>query len=213
VFDAWVEEARTADILDTAESLGLKLREHTQFEHVGPCPQCGGDDRFSINTDKQTFNCRGCIKGGNVIGMVKLATRRNFADVCEYLTNKPNPRGDGRSSPAAPFVPRSPIILASTDDKKLREEERRQRIEKRKWLVSQWWRAGGALERTPGELYYAKRGIVLPYGVSGNVLRFHQLRWGDETILAIIGLFRNINGNDEPIGGCHHCDHRGRAKG
>ena len=31
----------------------------TKTEFAGPCPHCGGTDRFSINTKDQVFNCRG----------------------------------------------------------------------------------------------------------------------------------------------------------
>ena len=55
-----IERARQVDILNVAErQFGAKLRKVTPTEWVGPCPKCG-TDRFSINTSKQIFNCRGC---------------------------------------------------------------------------------------------------------------------------------------------------------
>jgi phage/plasmid primase-like uncharacterized protein len=32
-----------------------------RIERCGPCPKCGGNDRFSINTLKGVWNCRNCI--------------------------------------------------------------------------------------------------------------------------------------------------------
>jgi CHC2 zinc finger len=49
-------------------------------ERVGPCPKCGGTDRFSINTKKQVFNCRQCQTGGDVIKLVR------FLDGCDPAT-------------------------------------------------------------------------------------------------------------------------------
>jgi hypothetical protein len=60
-----------ADILEVAERLGAKLRKGGK-ERMGPCPKCGGRDRFSVNPGKQIFNCRGCQTGGDVIDLVRL---------------------------------------------------------------------------------------------------------------------------------------------
>ena len=62
-WDALVDEARAIDLLEIAASFGATLRREGA-EHVGPCPICGGIDRFAINIAKQIFNCRGCGKGG-----------------------------------------------------------------------------------------------------------------------------------------------------
>jgi Toprim domain/CHC2 zinc finger len=40
-------------------------------ERSGPCPVCGGRDRFSINIKKQVWNCRGCGRGGDAIDLVR----------------------------------------------------------------------------------------------------------------------------------------------
>jgi hypothetical protein len=52
---------RRPDILDTAWRLGLRARlKKTGGEWTGPCPRCGGRDRFSISPSKGLWNCRGC---------------------------------------------------------------------------------------------------------------------------------------------------------
>jgi hypothetical protein len=43
-----------------------------KIERAGPCPVCGGRDRFSVNVRKQVFNCRGCQIGGDVIKLTQL---------------------------------------------------------------------------------------------------------------------------------------------
>src|SRR5271169_4124650 len=68
-FNAWVEQARAVPIEDELARRGFHLRG--KIERTGPCPVCGGDDRFSINTEKQVWNCRGCGKGGDVIDLAR----------------------------------------------------------------------------------------------------------------------------------------------
>ena len=55
---AWVDQARNADILATAQSLGVRVKKNGTTEWTGPCPVCGGTDRFSITSRKRLFNCR-----------------------------------------------------------------------------------------------------------------------------------------------------------
>jgi hypothetical protein len=58
-------------ILDTARALGATRLKGGPVEFAGPCPKCGGRDRFSINTKKGVFNCRGCGVGGDVVDLVR----------------------------------------------------------------------------------------------------------------------------------------------
>jgi hypothetical protein len=64
-FNSWVDKARAAPIEGEIERRGIKMR--CGIERCGPCPKCGGDDRFSINVAKQLFNCRGCGRLSTVV--------------------------------------------------------------------------------------------------------------------------------------------------
>ena len=68
-FDNWSAKARAVRIEDEIVRRGIKLRG--KIERVGPCPKCGGNDRFSINTKKGVWNCRQCGVGGDVIKLVE----------------------------------------------------------------------------------------------------------------------------------------------
>jgi len=68
-YDQWRAKARAVRIEDEIERRGIPLKR-VGSERIGPCPKCGGDDRFSINTSKQVFNCRGCGARGEVIDLV-----------------------------------------------------------------------------------------------------------------------------------------------
>ena len=94
-FEAWVQRARDADILEVARQNGAALKRAGAAEWAGPCPVCGGDDRFSINTKDRVFNCRGAI-GGDVIALVEHVTGLDFIGACEAITGEPPPKGEGR---------------------------------------------------------------------------------------------------------------------
>jgi hypothetical protein len=93
-FDAWAERARAVRIEAEIERRGIKLRGGS--ERVGPCPKCGGEDRFSINISKQFFNCRGCDKGGDVIALVEHLDGVDFIAAGTALTGEPPPRSNGK---------------------------------------------------------------------------------------------------------------------
>jgi hypothetical protein len=79
-----IARARSVRIEDVAMRRGLALRG--RIELSGPCPKCGGADRFAINTTKQVFNCRGCQRGGDVISLLMLLDDRTFHQAVEELT-------------------------------------------------------------------------------------------------------------------------------
>jgi Zinc-binding domain of primase-helicase len=58
-------------------------------ERVGPCPVCGGKDRFSINTKKNVWNCRGCDKGGrDAISLAMHLHSVGFVPALEMITGR-----------------------------------------------------------------------------------------------------------------------------
>jgi len=82
----WVDQARAVPILDEINRRGIKL-QGKGAEREGPCPICGGKDRFSINTAKGVFNCRKCGgKGGDTIAFVQWLDGVNFDNAIATLT-------------------------------------------------------------------------------------------------------------------------------
>jgi hypothetical protein len=62
--------ARAVPILHELARRGINLqRKGSEWE--GPCPVCGGRDRFSVNPFEALWNCRGCQRGGDVIDLVR----------------------------------------------------------------------------------------------------------------------------------------------
>jgi hypothetical protein len=97
---AAIERAKHVPILAAAQRLGLRLKKITATELAGACPHCGGQDRFSVNTRKQLWNCRGCAKGGDVVSLARHARGLDFLEAVAFLTGE-----DIRARPAQKPAP------------------------------------------------------------------------------------------------------------
>jgi hypothetical protein len=89
-----IAAARATLIESVVDQRGIKLRG--RIERVGPCPKCGGEDRFSINIKKQVWNCRGCDIGGDVIKLVEHLDNIDFASAVLLLAGEPPPKINGK---------------------------------------------------------------------------------------------------------------------
>jgi DNA primase len=98
---AWVGRARGVPIERELERRGIRLRGNGR-ERTGACPKCGGHDRFSINTSKRVFNCRGCATGGDVIKLVQHLDGCDFMAACTTLAGEPPPKANGKDRNAEP---------------------------------------------------------------------------------------------------------------
>lgn len=55
----------------------------------GPCPKCGGHDRFFIHTGGDHWGCRKCpVTSGDCFDLVMAATGKSFLEASEYLGAK-----------------------------------------------------------------------------------------------------------------------------
>ena len=82
-----IYRARRVDIREVAERY-VKLKRGSAGEYVGPCAVCGGKDRFSVNTRKQVWNCRGCGKGGDVISLAQHLGGVTFGEAVVSLAGR-----------------------------------------------------------------------------------------------------------------------------
>lgn len=71
-------------LIDLLHIPGLKRAGR---ERIGPCPRpgCGGDDRFSVNVQKNLFQCRRCGGKGDQIGLVMFVLGYDFKAALEWL--------------------------------------------------------------------------------------------------------------------------------
>jgi hypothetical protein len=82
--DQRIEQARVVPITSVLGAHRSKLRR-TGAELVGPCPKCGGEDRFGIHLQKNVFNCRRCERGGDAIEFIKFYKNLEFAAAIDFL--------------------------------------------------------------------------------------------------------------------------------
>lgn len=59
-------------------------------EYSGPCPWCGGDDRFSIHPEKDHFVCRQCKKAGSSITFMMKFYNQKYFEACSNLNITPD---------------------------------------------------------------------------------------------------------------------------
>jgi hypothetical protein len=127
-----ITRARSVPIADVLAPRGHNLRR-CGGELVGPCPICGGHDRFAVNPKKGLWNCRGCGKGGDVIALIRHLDGCGFNDAIEQLT--------GEMSAAFDPVRRAKARAEDTD------RQRRQH-EKAAWLWSRRRPIKGSIAET-----------------------------------------------------------------
>jgi Zinc-binding domain of primase-helicase len=85
-FEQAKRKALRADILDVAQRHGVLSRlKKAGGEYIGPCPNCGGTDRFGINPRKLgkngkrgLFGCRRCDEGGDAIDLERFLSGTRF---------------------------------------------------------------------------------------------------------------------------------------
>jgi CHC2 zinc finger/Toprim domain len=100
----------SADLLDRAKQADIRevagryttLKRVTAIEGAGPCPVCGGRDRFSVNGHKQVWNCRGCDRGGDVIALMQHVEGLPFREAVERLTGERGPAPRPHDPPRRP---------------------------------------------------------------------------------------------------------------
>lgn len=179
-------KARANDVglLAAARLCGAVLRRQGA-EHVGPCPFCGGRDRFSVNPAKGKWNCRGAEGGGQAVGLVMHGLGLEFKAACALLTGE-NPPDGGRIDGIGER-------RRAADAKRAREQAQQEAeaaLSRRQMqgLARRIWQQAGPISGTPAQAYLAGRGHRLaswpedlpenlpenlPEDISEN-LRFHR---------------------------------------
>ncbi len=102
VLDDFVFRAREITVTQAALDAGIAVG---RGNYAGPCPVCGGNDRFSINPRMEAWKCRGCDKAGR--DGISLAAHingydthggRGFLLACAAALNEPVPDESARET-------------------------------------------------------------------------------------------------------------------
>lgn len=108
--EAWFDRARVHPVERLYTNSGLKFTGGTRNEPKGPCPGCGGHDRFGLNIKKQTFVCHACsLKGAGAIDyLVQTAAAKTAweaADLLEGPAPSKHGKANGKSNGHAEALP------------------------------------------------------------------------------------------------------------
>lgn len=168
----WIARARRENIWRVLQLIdsNSKVKRRGQ-KGVGPCPACGGDDRFSIDGVKGLFYCRKSGRGGDGIALVQYVKGANFFGAVEFITGE-----------KAPEVPRDEVVSEDPELQERRARERQADASKRARedndfrrreiaRAARIWREAAPLSGTAAEDYLRSRGIQAPAGAR---LRCHR---------------------------------------
>jgi len=156
------------NVFDLAQKK-VKLRKVSNTrggEWQGPCPGCGGSDRFHVwpdqNQGQGSYWCRGCDKKGDAIQFLRDFEGMSFQAACDYLHL---PAGD-RPSHMGPKQPRAAAPTFTPAEHQLPEDPWKANAEK---LVA--WAHEHLLSNLEALAWLAGRGIDL------NAVQKYRLGW------------------------------------
>jgi hypothetical protein len=109
----------------------------------GPCPACGGNDRFNVDPYRNLWICRGCREGGDVIKLVRHLDGCSFGEAVELLASEERQQFAASSS-----------VLA--DLQRIAAHEERSRRQ----LATALWAKRKPVEGTLAERYLFWRGFA-----------------------------------------------------
>jgi CHC2 zinc finger/Toprim domain len=175
-----VDLARSRDLLEIATQ-HTRLTRVSPAEYVGPCPACGGKDRFAVHVKKQVFNCRGCgAKGGDAIALVQFVNVASFPEAVSVLT-------DGQSTEPLARKPQRETVMRQP----AYESDRAANALK-------VWDSSIPITGTPAEFYLGTRALHPDFEGLSGVLRYHPKLWHPRGwSQGMVALFREIK-TDEP---------------
>lgn len=79
-----IDAARAIDLAGLAERYGVTLRRESASSLCGPCPKCGGHDRFWLRDNR--YNCRSCGISGDPIEFTRMMDNCTFVEAVGRLT-------------------------------------------------------------------------------------------------------------------------------
>jgi hypothetical protein len=148
------DQVEAMPIEEVAERLALLdgLRRNGP-EFTGPCPQCGGQDRFSINTQKGVFMCRRCDGKGGGAALVMFVMGLTFPQALEYLC------GPRQEIDPAELARREKVRAEEKSKRDAREAKERATVIREARHI---WAGAVEATGTPVQAYLERRGIMLP---------------------------------------------------
>lgn len=211
--DDFVAAAKAVTIGECLSLLHLPAPKGGRGEYMGPCPQCGGRDRFSFNTIKNVWNCRGCAVGGHsalglaghVLGL-NLSSQEGYLEACSAVLGRPIPgqteteteeQRKAREQRAAALAKKA----QEADEKRQKLAEKFRMIERRK--AAEKWRRGYSPNNPTLRGYFEGRIGGFPKHTFLGLLEHEKYYDAGEAIYtgaAMVAPFVDETGN---VIGCH----------
>jgi hypothetical protein len=111
-FRDWVDRARSVHVNAIFAAHHIVLPGKGS-KRAGPCPKCGGDDRFAVDLGKELFNCRGCnAKGHGAISLEQFIAGQSFLQAVETITGEPPPQDEPKEQKPRSRKPRGKFVCA-----------------------------------------------------------------------------------------------------
>lgn len=164
----WIDEARKASLWQLIDRWPHRLKRSGN-EMVGPCPACGGRDRFAVSRAKNVWLCRKSGKGGDAIALVQYLDGADFLGAVEIVTGRPSPSGEsGVKHDPALIEKRKREAAARAEQQKREQVDYRDREIQRAHDI---WMAAAPIAGSLAERYLRFRGVQPPQGAK---LRCHN---------------------------------------
>jgi hypothetical protein len=175
--DADFDRARAFPIERELERRKIRLGPVDKLGNLaGPCPRCGGEDRFGVSIKKQVWICRGCARHGDVIELVCFLDEVQFIEAVRYLVHKLDPE------------PASETLRISKPPADPEADNGKRAL--------QIWHKAVDPRGSPVETYLKGRGLDLPDEAAFEAIRYQpRLFFRGETFPAMIALVRSIKGD------------------
>lgn len=149
--DHRIADAKRKGIAEIMRQLDIAGLKRAGVEWTGPCPICGGTDRFSINTRKSQFNCRRCGGKGDEIGLVRFVMGLDFVAALEWICGPKQELSDAEIAKRA---------ARDIENKARKDREAKAYHDKAVREGRDIWEAGKPAEDSPVREYLALRGIT-----------------------------------------------------
>lgn len=163
--DPRLAEAKARTIEEIVHLLGIQRLKRSGHELIGPCPQCGGTDRFGVNLRKGLFQCRVCGIAGDGIKLVMVDRGLDFKAALTWLCGAPDGITEAERR-ARVEKAREALRLAEAKADRLRARA----IAAARAI----WKQGQPPGGTAVEAYLARRAIDFgPLGGIPPTIRFH----------------------------------------
>lgn len=167
-FELWVAEAREGSFalaMQLCDFAPAKGKDKGQ-DIAGPCPACGGRDRFAVHLVKRKFNCRHCeVKGGDAVALALVGERVGFVDACEKLSGRERPKrvaAESETEQAERQARRAALDQRIADEQADRQREQDRYRERERAACRRIWDAGRSPSPERLGRYHAARGLLLP---------------------------------------------------